>query len=188
MIEKTLVILKPDSVQRALVGTIISRFENVGLKIIGMKMVDTTEDLAEKHYKLTESWVSNLAKKNREAYKKKGIKLKDTDMEIAKRVQSTLKRYLSMGPVIAFVLEGPHAVEIVRKMVGGTEPRTSPSGTIRGDYMVDSYMRADEGKRAVKNLIHASGTVEEAEYEISLWFQPHELHEYETVHEKHVRE
>ncbi len=163
MIEKTLVLLKIDAVERGLVGKIIERFENAGLKMIGMKMQWIDKDFAKKQY------TEDVAKRR------------------GKHVREWLLEYISEGPVIAMVLEGLHAVEVVRKMVGPTEPRTAPAGTIRGDFSFVSYDFADKKKKALRNLIHASGNKKEAEQEIKLWFKPKELHAYETVHEKHLR-
>lgn len=187
MIEKTLVLLKPDAVQRRLIGEILARFEKTGLKIVGMKMVQADEDIAEIHYKLKDSWVKGVASKTREAYRQKGIELKKTDMEIAKQVQNWLKDYLREGPIVALALEGPNAVEIVRKIVGGTEPKTSLPGTIRGDFSLESYVFADKRSRPVKNLIHASGTLEEADEELAIWFGNNELYNYETDLDKHYK-
>lgn len=163
MIEKTLVLLKTDAVERGLVGKIIERFENAGLKMIGMKMQWIDEDFAKKHY------TEDVAKRR------------------GKHVREWLLKYITEGPVIAMVLEGLHAVEVVRKIIGPTEPRTAPAGTIRGDFAFVSYDFADKKKKAIRNLIHASGNKKEAEQEIKLWFKPKELHAYETVHEKHLR-
>ena len=158
MIERTLILLKPDSVQRQLVGEIISRFEKVGLKIVGMKMQWVDASFSKKHYAA----------------------------HVEKKFYKGLEKMITEGPLIAIVFEGIHAVEVVRKMVGGTEPKTSTPGTIRGDYAHHSYIYADSKNKAIKNLIHASGNSEEAKSEVSLWFKDNELHNYETVHELHV--
>ncbi|MBW2966365.1 nucleoside-diphosphate kinase [Candidatus Woesearchaeota archaeon] len=163
MIEKTLVLLKTDAVERGLIGRIIERFENAGLKIIGMKMQWIDEKFAKRHY------TEDIAKRRGE------------------HVRAWLLQYITEGPVVAMVLEGLHAIETVRKIVGPTEPRTAAPGTIRGDFALVSYDFADKKKKAIRNLIHASGNKKDAEHEIKLWFEPEELHSYETVHEKHVR-
>ncbi len=186
MIERTLVLMKPDAVQRSIVGKIIERFENVGLKIVGMKMVTVNDELAKKHY-VVDNFVKTTVPKTREAYAKKGIELKESDVEIATRIQRMLIDFLKESPVIALVLEGPHAVEIVRKLIGGTEPRTAAPGTIRGDFFMDSYMVSDAKKRPIRNLIHASGNKEEAAYEVGLWFTQKELFDYAGMHDKHVK-
>ncbi|MEM3374415.1 MAG: nucleoside-diphosphate kinase [Candidatus Woesearchaeota archaeon] len=158
LIERTLVLLKPDAVQRGIIGNIITRFENAGLKIVGMKMVWVDEDFSKKHY----------------------------SEHINKPFYKPLEAFITEGPVIAMVLEGIHAVEVVRKMVGSTEPRKALPGTIRGDFAHHSYEYADKKGIAIKNLIHASDTIENAKKEISLWFNDDELHSYKTVHEIHV--
>ena len=183
--ERTLIIIKPDGVQRSLMGEIIKRFETVGLKFVGMKMLVPEEDHVEKHYTLDPSWKKNVGEKAIEAYNKKGLKPPSDDpIKVGNTVLGTLKKYIVSGPVVCMVLEGAHSVELVRKLVGGTEPRTSDVGTIRGDYVLDSYQIADTDGRAVRNLIHASGTVSEAENEIDLWFKKDELIKYKLVQEQ----
>jgi len=154
MIEKTLVLIKPDGVQRGLTGKIVSRFEDAGMKISAMKMVWVDKNFAKKHY--TE--------------------------DIAKRHGAHIRQYnidfLSEGPVIALVLEGVHAIENVRKIVGPTEPREAPPGTLRGDFCHVSYAYADKRKTVVRNIIHASSSKEDAEHEVKLWFSAKEIHDY----------
>lgn len=169
--EETLVLIKPEGVENKIVGEIISRFERAGLQLMGIKMVWPTEDLVERHYALTPEWIKGIAKKTRASFAKKGIEMQETDLEIAKRVQGWLKKHLKSGAVIAMVLRGNKAVEVVRKIVGATEPRSAAPGTIRGDYSTDSYDAADKEKRCIRNIIHASGTVEEARKEIAVWFR-----------------
>ncbi|MEK6923604.1 MAG: nucleoside-diphosphate kinase [Nanoarchaeota archaeon] len=168
--EHTFVLIKPDGIEKKLTGEIISRFEKAGLEVIDIKTINPTEDLLERHYALTDDWVKNLASKTREAMATKGVQMTESDLEIAKRVQSWLKQSLSSGKVIAMILRGNHAVSIVRKIIGATEPKSSATGTIRGDFSSDSYDLADKEQRSVKNIIHASGTVDEAKREIELWF------------------
>ncbi len=158
MIERSLVIIKPDGVQRGLAGEILRRFENAGLKIIGMKMAWIDAKFAEEHYK---------------AHK-------------AKPFFKELVDFITEGPVVAFVVEGVHAVDNVRKLVGPTSPHEAPPGTIRGDFAHISMAYASEKGLRGKNVVHASGTKQEADAEIQLWFKKEELHSYETVHEKHV--
>ncbi|MCK5062864.1 MAG: nucleoside-diphosphate kinase, partial [Candidatus Aenigmarchaeota archaeon] len=143
MLEKTFIMVKHDGVQRGLVGEIISRFEKVGLKLIALKMLTPTEDLADRHYVLTEAWVEKLGTNTRKAFEKKGINIKETNEQIAKRVHGWLKGYLREGPVVAMAFEGYHAIEIGRKIVGPAEAKSAPLGTIRGDFTVDSYDMAD---------------------------------------------
>lgn len=159
--ERSLVILKPDAVQRQVSGEIISRFEKVGLKIIGMKMIRPSLEFAEKHYH-------------------------DVKERHGEEVLNGLKEFLGMGPVIAFVLEGPNAINQIRKMIGKTEPYSAEPGTIRGDYSNMTYKRADDPNSHIKsvyNLVHASANESDAEHEIKLWFSDSELWEYKTVHE-----
>ncbi len=184
MLERTLILLKPDAVQRAVTGRIIQRFEDAGLKIVGMKMVLASLELAQKHYTDTLiPIVGNKTKKDWDAY---GVKYTETAEEIGKMIVEGTRKFLMSGPVIAIVLEGLHTVEIVRKLVGTTGSKDSPAGTIRGDFAHASLGYASLKKRGAANLIHASGTVEEAKKEIELWFKPEELFSYKTVHDSHV--
>lgn len=182
--ERTLVVLKPDSIQRSLVGEIISRFERKGLKIVAMKMVLPTSELARKHYDMPEEDLTALGMKAINAYKEKGIDIKKTPLEIAHDIQKRLVRYLTTGPVIAMVLEAAHAVEVVRKIRGGTNPLTADLGSITADLTIDSYFISDPDERAVRNLVHASGSREEAEREIKLWFRADEIVDYDLAIEK----
>lgn len=183
--ERTLVIIKPDGVQRSLIGEITGRLERVGLKLVAVKMMVATKDQAEQHYTLEEGWLENVGKKTIENYKKKGLKPPvDDPKEQGKRVLAGLTTFMTSGPVVPMVWQGAHAVELVRKLVGSTEPLSSDVGTIRGDYVMDSYEMADGDGRAVRNIIHASGSVEEAENEIAHWFKPEEIVQYNQVQEK----
>lgn len=182
--ERTLVIIKPDGVQRSLIGEIIKRYERVGIKLVGMKLMLPTEDLIEKHYLLDPNWKRNVGEKSIASYEKKGLTPPSTDpIAVGDMVVGRLKHYLASGPVVAMVWEGAHVVEIVRKITGGTEPRSTDVGTIRGDFVLDSYVMADTDERAIRNLIHASGTVDEAGPEIDLWFKPGEVVNYRLVQE-----
>src|SRR3989344_1699002 len=170
--EKTLVLIKPDGVQRGLIGEIVRRYERSGLKLAGLKMKVPTKELIEKHYLVNPEWRVVTGMKTIESYKKKGkTPPSDDPLKVTEIVLANLKSYMSSGPLIAMVWQGVHAVGIVRKLTGSTEPLTSDVGTIRGDYTVDSYEASDLDGRAVRNLIHASGSVEDAEKEISLWFE-----------------
>jgi len=183
--ERTLVIVKPDGVQRTLVGEIISRYERMGLKLIGLKIMLPTSDMVEEHYTLEPTWKKSVGEKAIESYQKQGKTPPSTDpIEEGNQVVKTLKKYMTSGPVVAMVWQGAHAVEVIRKITGGTEPRTSDVGTIRGDYVLDSYEMADVDERSIRNLIHASGTCEEADNEIDLWFKKGELINYKLVQEQ----
>jgi nucleoside-diphosphate kinase len=149
--ERTLVLLKPDTVERGLIGEILQRFERVGLKVAGLKMVHANEDMAKRHY------TDDLAQRRGE------------------KVRNIMIGMLVEGPVVLIALEGVEAVELVRKMVGPTEPKAAPPGTIRGDYSHVSFAHADSKNIPVYNLIHASGSVEEAKQEIAVWFGEDEL-------------
>ena len=161
MIEQTLVLLKPDAVKRGLMGRVISRFEDAGLKVVGSKMVLINEEFGKKHYY-------------------------DIAARRGEKVLQVLLKFMTTGPVMALCLEGVNAVQVVRKLVGGTEPKSALPGTIRGDFAHMSYADADGQNKAIENLIHASGNAEEAKQEIALWFKAEELHSYKTAHETHV--
>lgn len=182
--ERTLVIVKPDGIQRALIGEIIKRYERTGLKLVALKMLVPTEKMVEEHYLLDPNWKKNVGEKAISSYLKKGETPPSTDpIEVADSVVVSLKKYMTSGPVIAMIWEGGHAVELVRKITGGTEPRSAGVGTIRGDFVLDSYQMADTDTRAIRNLIHASGTVPEAEMEIPHWFKNEEIINYRVAHE-----
>ncbi len=182
--ERTLVIIKPDGVQRSLIGEIIKRFERVGLKLVALKMIIPEKEQVEKHYLVDPNWKKNVGEKAIEAYKKKGMEPPTENPEEAgEKVLEGLKKYMTSGPVVAMVLQGAHACAIVRKLVGGTEPLSSDVGTIRGDFVLDSYQMADTDGRAVRNLIHASGNPEEAEKEIPVWFNENEILNYRLIQE-----
>ena len=183
--ERTLVIIKPDGIQRGLVGEVIGRFERVGLKIVAIKMMMATADLIEKHYTLDPDWRRVTGEKTIKGYVSKGLTPPSNDPhEITARILKNLITYMTAGPIVAVVLEGAHAVSIVRKIVGGTEPLTSIVGTIRGDFVLDSYQMSDADGRAVRNVVHASGSVKEANDEINHWFKQEELMKYKTISEK----
>lgn len=183
--ERTLVLIKPDGLQRALVGEIIGRYERAGLKLVGLKMLVPTEAHIEKHYTLDPAWRKVTGEKTIKGYESKGLTPPSRDpLEITARILAGLKKYLSCGPVVALALQGAHAVAIVRKITGGTEPLTSDVGTIRGDFVLDSYQMSDMDGRAVRNLVHASGSVKEAEAELAHWFSKNELANYRLIGEQ----
>jgi nucleoside-diphosphate kinase len=161
-VERTLVIFKPDAVMRGVVGEILTRFEKVGLKVVGAKMVTASEDQLYGHYE----GIGTLKTR-------KGDKVFGQTLAM-----------MQEGPVIAMVLEGVEAVELVRKMVGTTEPKSAQPGTIRGDYAHISYGHANKYETGVPNLIHASADADEAGKEIAHWFAASELYEYQSAHEK----
>lgn len=179
-IERTLVILKPDAVQRGLVGEIISRFEKVGLKIVAMKMIKATPEQIEKFYPSSEEWYRSAGSKLLKAYQELGIDPRskigtDDPVLVGKKIKESLVKYMTSGPIVILVLKGNRAVEVVRKLVGPTSPHIAPPGTIRGDYSCDSPDLAAEEDRVVYNLVHASDSVAEAEREIRFWFREDEI-------------
>jgi nucleoside-diphosphate kinase len=184
MNEHTLVLIKPDAVQRALVGEIISRFERCGLKIIGMKMVLPTEAQAGMHYADDEGWKFSVGTKQKKSYAAKGKVIEKTEVELGNIVRNNLIDFLTMSPIIALAIQGHNAVAHVRKIVGETSPQDSAPGTIRGDYSFDTYQLADVSKRPLQNLIHASSEVDEANRELDIWFKKEELHEWKRIDEE----
>jgi nucleoside-diphosphate kinase len=183
--ERTLVIIKPDAIQRVLVGEIIGRYERIGLKLIAMKMFVPKAEMIEQHYTLDPEWRKITGEKAIKGYLDKNLKPPTNDpLEVTSVLLEKLKKYMTSGPVIAMVWQGAHAVKIVRKLTGGTEPLTSDVGTIRGDYVLDSYQMSDGDNRAIRNLVHASGSVKEAEDEICHWFDDEEIMDYMLVQEQ----
>jgi len=174
-IEDTLVILKPDALARGLTGEIIVRFERIGMRILQGRIFLPSSELVERHYPETDEWLTGVGRKTLSDYQNMGLDPvhafgTDDLREIGHRVKAWLVDYLTSGPVCALVLNGHRAVEIVRKLIGATLPVQAMPGTIRGDFCSDSAILAGQEKRAVRNLIHASGTVPEAHDEIALWF------------------
>src|SRR5574343_181522 len=183
--ERTLAIIKPDGIQRSLIGEIIKSYERLGLKLVGMKMLLASEELIEKHYTLDKDWIRIAGEKSIKSAKDKGhMPLSENPIDVGNLVLKSLKTYLTSGPLIAMVWQGSHAVSIVRKIVGSTEPLSSDVGTIRGDFVIDSYQLSNEDGRAVRNLVHASGYVQEAENEIKHWFSENEIIEYTHINER----
>lgn len=187
--ERTVVLVKPDGVMRGLIGEITSRFERAGLKIVAMKMVWADKDMAGKHYPDSRTeLLTGMGKKTLATYEKYGrdpneeLGTKDP-LEIGRMVNSWNMEFLTSGPVVALLLEGLHAIDNVRMIAGNTLPAFAEPGTIRGDYSVDSPALANAKKRAVRNLIHASGNAEEAKYETQLWFRNEDIHEYKRADE-----
>jgi nucleoside-diphosphate kinase len=184
--EQTLVILKHDAVARGLIGEIVSRFERIGLKLVAFEMVDPDQNIGQKHYPDSDEWKIKVGERTLKEYKEKGInptEILGTDnaKEIGELVKKWNVEYLTAGPVVAMVWEGPNAVKVVRKLVGDTVPANALPGTIRGDFSWDSPELANEQQRPFYNLIHASGAPDEAEYEINLWFYELEIIDYDIV-------
>ncbi len=187
--QKALLIIKPDGVQRGLIGKIVSRFETVGLKIIGLKFEWATREKIIAHYPETEAWFKKVGERTLTNYAKKGLDAKkifgtDDAVSIGKTVKGWLVDYMRESPVFLAVVEGYDAIEIVRKLSGNTIPVLAAPGTIRGDFSHDTIDLANEQSRPLRNIIHASDTVEDGEKEVNLWFKPEELFSYETAGEK----
>ena len=179
--EKSLVLVKPDGVSRGLIGEIISRIERTGLRIAGMKMVMANDEVAGEHYQATEEWSKGVFEKAKASFEEQGKKFPHTDhMKYGELIQSWNREFLMEGPILAMVVEGSHAIMIVRKIVGSTDPSKAPPGTIRGDFLFESASLANEHNRSLRNLIHASGSVDEAQREINLWFGKGEIFEWEN--------
>lgn len=186
--EKTVLLIKPDGVKRGLIGEIIKRIEARGLKIIALKMLSASREHAHSHYPNTEEWLRGMGEKSLENYKQYGKDPKkeigtDDSLEIGKKVAEWNVEFLTSGPMVAMAIQGIHAVDMVRKIVGKTLPSIAEMGTVRGDFSVDSSMLANEGKRAVHNIVHASGDQSEAAHELKHWFKPEEINEYKRAEE-----
>jgi len=194
MIQRSLVLLKPDAIMRGVIGEIITRFEKAGLKIVGVKFINADLEVVKKHYQKDKLWhkrVGDLNVKDCEMFGLDAFDIFGTidPVDIGKQVNEWLYRMFDLGPVMSFVFEGPNAVAKIRVLVGSTYPDSAPAGTIRGDFGLDSAVSSMKRKRGVLNLIHASGTseeaeeAEEAEEEIKLWFKDSEILKYKRVYE-----
>lgn len=181
--ERTLIAIKPESIQRHLIGEFISKFEKRGLKLIAAKLIVPTKEQIETHYPDDESWYIPTGTKAYEGYKARGIDPKMTPIELAKKVRRQLVDHFTDRPIFFLIWEGPHAVALGRKTAGATNPLSADIGSIRGDYSFESYELADNTERAIHTLIHASGTPEEAEKEIKIWFKTEEILDYDMATE-----
>ncbi len=182
--ERTYVMVKPDGTVRGLIGEIIQRIEQRGLKIVALQMFKPTYDQIDNHYPKAETWIARLGEKTLATYEKYGYdaikELGTSDkLEIGKMVRGWLIDYMTSAPLVKMVVEGPHSVDMIRKLSGNTMPFLAEMGTLRGDYSVDSAAVANREKRAVMNIIHASETPEEAAHEIGHWFAPEDIFDYE---------
>lgn len=182
--ERTFVILKPDTVQRSLIGEVIKRFERTGLKCTAMKMFMADEARLLKHYNKDDAWFLKKGTRIVEDLQSQGRPVEKEPIEYGKDIIRTIVHYMEAAPVVGMVFEGNEAVAVVTKLVGTTEPKTSDVGTIRGDFTVDSYSHSSYENRSVRNLIHCSESPEEAEREISLWFTEDEIMKYTTAQER----
>jgi len=182
--ECTFVIVKPDGVQRGLIGEIIKRYERTGLKLVGMRFGVADEKKFWEHYNKDDAWYQQKGTKILEDKKKNGLPADKEPMEYGKDIVRQLVKFMTSGPVLMMVWEGNQAAAVIKKITGGTEPSTSDVGTIRGDLTVDSYNIAAVDDRAVRNLIHCSESAEEAKREIAIWFTDAEMTEYRLVGEQ----
>lgn len=185
--EKTFVILKPDTIQRGLVGEIIQRFERIGLKIVALKMTQASESLIFKHYNKDDSWYIRKGNGIIENRQKLGLPIEKEAIEYGKDIIRAMVHYITACPVVVMVIEGNQSQAVIKRLVGGTEPTTADSGTIRGDYALDSFFMCDvDGSRGLRNLIHCTDPADGPEafdYEVSVWFTPEEIYNYRLVSE-----
>lgn len=182
--ERTLVILKPDAIQRGLIGDLLKRFENTGLKLVAMKMIVPKEEIVWQHYNKDEAWFQAKGEKLVENLKAAGRPVEKEAIEYGREIIGALVKFMTASPIIPMVWEGNQSVSIIKKLVGGTEPATSAVGTIRGDYTLDSYEISNLDNRAVRNLVHCTDDPSESEREISLWFNQEELINYRLIAEQ----
>lgn len=181
--------VKPDGVKRGLTGEIIRRIEQRNLKVIALTMFQPTEKQIDDHYPKAETWIARLGEKTLTTYQKYGYNAieelgTEDKLEIGKMVRKWLVDYMTSAPLVKMVIEGVHAVDMVRKIAGNTMPVVAEMGTLRGDYSADSAAAANKDKRAVHNIVHASETPEEAEHEIAHWFKADEIHSYKRAEEE----
>lgn len=187
-VQRTALLVKPDGVKRGLTGQIIARVEKRGLKITSLKMIWATENQADSHYPKDEKWINRLGEKTMKNYKKYGIDANeelgtDDTFEIGKMVRGWLIKYLTEGPMVKMIVEGNNAIDIIRKISGDTMPSNADAGTIRGDFSIDDASIANKEKRAIRNILHASETPEEAENEIEFWFAAENVYSYNRTDE-----
>ncbi len=181
--ERTFVIIKPDGVQRSLIGEIIKRFERVGLKIVGMKLGVLDASKIWDHYSKDEAWFLKKGNNIITDRTENNLPIEKSALEYGKDIIRALEQFMTSGPVVSLVIEGNQAVAVVKKIVGGTEPTTSDVGTIRGDFTLDSYALSAVDDRAVRNLIHCSDQIDEAAREIELWFDKKDIIDYRLISE-----
>lgn len=182
--EQTLVILKPDAVQRGLIGEIIKRIENTGLKLVALKITMATEEQIWKHYNKDDEWFLKKGQRTIEEKRLAGLSIEKEAIEYGKDIIRALVKFMSCGPVVPMVWEGNQAVGIVKKITGSTEPLSSDGGTIRGDYTLDSYALSSIDDRAVRNLVHCSDPLSDAAREIPIWFTAEEILKYRLISEQ----
>ena len=182
--ERTLVIIKPDGIQRSLMGEILGRIERTGLKLVAAKFFVATREQCLAHYNKDEVWFQKVGERILKEKESRGEKVEKSDIEYGKEILEGNVSFITSSPVLGMVWEGNQSVGVIKKLVGGTEPLTSDVGTIRGDLTIDSYALAGLDSRAVRNLVHCSDKPDEAIREISIWFKPEELINYRLVQEQ----
>ena len=182
--ERTLIILKPDAIQRSLMGEIIGRFERLGLKFVAFKFVTPDEDHLFTHYNKDDAWFEKKGSIMVKDLEAQGKTVEKSALEYGKDIIRLVIQGMQEGPLLAIVVEGHGAVDQVMRIVGTTEPSTADIGTIRGDFTVDTYSHATFENRSIRNLIHCSDSVDEANREIDLWFKAEEIMEYTTAQER----
>ncbi len=182
--ERTLVILKPDAVQRGLVGDLLKRFESTGLKLVAMKMIVPKEEIVWQHYNKDDVWFQAKGEKLVENLKAAGRPIEKEAIEYGRDIIGALVKFMTASPVVPMIWEGNQSVAIIKKLVGGTEPATSDVGTIRGDFTLDSYEISNLDNRAVRNLVHCTDNPSESDREISLWFSIEEVINYRLIAEQ----
>jgi len=187
--EKTVVLIKPDGVKRGLTGEIIRRIEMRGLKIIALEMIWPSEQQIDDHYPKDNEWMERIGQKTLKNYAEHNLNIQEElgtndRLTIGKMVRGWLIGYMTSAPLVKIVVKGIHAVDMVRKICGGTMPAQADMGTIRGDFSVDDATAANRDRRAIHNIVHASETPKEAEHEIEQWFSPEEIHEYKRAEEE----
>lgn len=182
--ERTFVIVKPDGVQRSLIGETIKRIERTGLKMVALKMAVPTEDQCWVHYNKDDVWFESKGSKILENRQKSGMPIEKSAIEYGKDIIKALVKFMTCGPVVMMIWEGNEAVGVVKKLVGSTEPATSDVGTIRGDLTLDSYNLAGTDDRAVRNLVHCTDNPAESQREIDIWFKKEEIIKYRLLAEE----
>lgn len=181
--EQTVVLIKPDGVKKGIIGEVLTRFERVGLKLVASKLIWVNSTFVGKHYQDNDAYHKSVGIKTIENYRKYGMDPKENlgtkdPVKIGRMVREWNMEFLSSGPVFALLLEGPGAVALVRKIVGHTFPAEAIPGTVRGDYALDSAFESNLQRRTTRNIVHASGNVEEAKFEKKLWFKRGEIYSY----------
>ena len=182
--ERTLVFIKPDGVQRGLIGEVIRRFERTGLKLVALKLTILDAERCWKHYNKNDEWYEKKGSRSIEERKANGLPIEKDAIGYGKEIIEALVKFMTSGPVVGMIWEGNKAAAVVTKIVGTTEPTTSDVGTIRGDLTIDSYEITSVDGRAVRNLIHCSESPEEAEREIALWFDQKDILNYRLIQEQ----